>query len=59
MFLPGSHIPILAPSALDDARPDYVVILPWNIADEVRAQLSHLAEAGTRFVTFVPELKIV
>lgn len=59
MFLPGSHIPIHAPSALDDARPDYVVILPWNIADEVCAQLSHLADKGTQFVTFVPELKIV
>ncbi|WP_417808780.1 class I SAM-dependent methyltransferase [Thioclava sp.] len=59
MFLPGSHIPIFAPSALDDTRPDYIVILPWNIADEVREQLSYLAKAGTRFVTFVPELKIV
>lgn len=58
-FLPGSHIPIFAPSALEGTRPDYIVILPWNIADEVRAQLSHLAEAGTLFVTFVPELKIL
>lgn len=58
-FLPGSHIPIFAPSALEGTRPDYIVILPWNIADEVRAQLSYLAEAGTQFVTFVPELKIV
>ncbi|MEO1406896.1 MAG: methyltransferase C-terminal domain-containing protein, partial [Pseudomonadota bacterium] len=57
-FLPGSHIPILAPSALDTIRPDYVVILPWNIADEVRGQLAHLAELGTRFVTFVPELAV-
>lgn len=59
MYLPGSHIPILAPDALEDTRPDYVVILPWNIADEVRMQLSHLADAGTQFVTFVPELKVI
>jgi SAM-dependent methyltransferase len=59
MFLPGSHIPIFAPSALEDTRPDYIVILPWNIADEVRTQLSHMAQTGTQFVTFVPELRIV
>lgn len=57
-FMPGSHIPILAPSALDERRPDYVLILPWNIAEEVRAQLSHLADRGTRFVTAVPELRV-
>ncbi|WP_426050864.1 class I SAM-dependent methyltransferase [Brevundimonas sp. SL161] len=57
-FMPGSHIPILAPDALVTARPDYLVILPWNIADEVRAQLAGLAEQGTRFVTAVPELRV-
>lgn len=58
MFLPGSHIPVHPPSALEQSRTDYIVILPWNIADEVRAQLSHLADKGTKFVTFVPELRI-
>lgn len=57
-LMPGSHIPILPPAALDGARPDFVVILPWNIAPEVRAQLAHLAAQGTRFVTAVPELRI-
>ena len=57
-LMPGSHIPILPPEALDAARPDYVVILPWNIAAEVRAQLDHLAAQGTRFITAVPELRI-
>ena len=56
--MPGSHIPILPPSELDARRPDYVLILPWNIADEVRAQNAALAKAGTRFVTAVPELRI-
>jgi SAM-dependent methyltransferase len=57
-FMPGSHIPILHPQAIMDERPDYVMILPWNIAAEVRHQLSSLAETGTRFVTAVPELKV-
>lgn len=57
-YTPGGHIPILPPQALVENRPDYVVILPWNIADEVRAQLAPLAEKGTRFVTAIPELVI-
>ena len=57
-FMPGSHIPILPPSALEENRPDYVLILPWNIANEVRTQLAPLAENGTRFVTAVPELRV-
>ena len=54
--MPGSHIPILPPEALLEQRPDYVLILPWNIAAEVKAQLSSLSENGTRFVTAIPEL---
>jgi hypothetical protein len=57
-YMPASHIPILPPSVLDENRPDYLVILPWNIADEVMKQNAHLAEKGTKFVTAVPELKI-
>ena len=57
-FMPGSHIPILAPSTLDERRPDFLLILPWNIASEVRQQNAHLVERGTRFVTAVPELEI-
>jgi len=57
-FMPGSHLPILPPTALREDRPDYVLILPWNIATEVRAQLQDLALQGTRFVTAVPRLEI-
>jgi hypothetical protein len=57
-LMPGSHIPILPPEALNSSPPDYVVILPWNIAAEVRAQLAPLAAQGTRFVTAVPELVV-
>lgn len=55
-FMPGSHIPILSPQAIIDAKPDYVVILPWNIAEEVRGQLSQDLP-DTRFVTAVPKLR--
>ena len=57
-FMPGSHIPILPPSALVEQRPDYVLILPWNLAAELSSQLAPLKAAGTRFVTAVPDLKI-
>jgi len=58
-YLPASHIPILPPSVLEDNRPDYLVILPWNIADEVMNQNSELAKRGTKFVVAVPELKVI
>ncbi|HRN83889.1 MAG TPA: class I SAM-dependent methyltransferase [Hyphomicrobium sp.] len=58
LFMPGSHIPILPPPALSERRPDFVLILPWNIAAEASAQLVPLAAAGTRFVTAVPTLRI-
>jgi SAM-dependent methyltransferase len=57
-FMPGSRIPILAPAVLNEPRPDYLVILPWNIATEVRQQNARLAELGTKFVTAVPKLEI-
>ncbi|NOR68048.1 MAG: methyltransferase domain-containing protein [Woeseiaceae bacterium] len=57
-YMPGSHIPILPPSALMQDSPDYVLILPWNIAAEVRQQNAELTEHGTRFVTAVPELEV-
>lgn len=58
-FLPGSHIPIYSPQALRENPADYVVILPRNIADEVRSQLSDLVDAGVCLVTAVPELSIL
>ena len=55
-YLPGSHIPILPPSDLAASTPDYVLILPWNIATEIKQQNAVLAEQGTQFVTGVPRL---
>jgi SAM-dependent methyltransferase len=57
-FMPGSHIPILPPNTLDSQRPDYLVILPWNIAAEVKQQNARLPKLGTKFVTAVPRFEI-
>ncbi|WP_209509831.1 MULTISPECIES: class I SAM-dependent methyltransferase [unclassified Ruegeria] len=57
-LLPGSHIPVHGVEALRETPPDYVLILPWNIRDEVTDQLSDLKAQGTRFVTAVPEVRI-
>ena len=57
-YMPGSHIPILPPSALAKSTPDYLLILPWNIAPEVKQQNAALAVQAVKFVTAVPELTI-
>jgi hypothetical protein len=55
-YMPGSHIPILAPEKLNQTQPDYVLILPWNIAVEVREQISDSVGAEVKFVIAVPSL---
>lgn len=55
-FLPGSRIPVRAPGVLAETPPDHLLILPWNIADEVVLQLRDLRAGGTRMVTAVPRL---
>ncbi|MBA4243155.1 MAG: SAM-dependent methyltransferase [Pseudomonas sp.] len=57
-YLPGSHLPILSPSQLDEVRPDLLLILPWNIADEVMAQNERIRQWGGRFVTAIPCLEV-
>ena len=57
-FLPGTHIPILAPEKLWEARPDYVLILPWNLKDEIMSQLAGISEWGGRFVVPIPEVTV-
>ena len=57
-FLPGTHIPILAPEKIRETRPDYVMILPWNLKDEIMGQLSYIRDWGGRFVVPIPELQI-
>jgi SAM-dependent methyltransferase len=55
-FLPGSHVPIVPPSALWECRPDVVLVLPWNIVDEIVAQLTTSVANDTRFFVAVPKL---
>ncbi len=57
-YLPGSHIPILSPDYIKKHRPDYVLILPWNIANEIKEQLAFIRDWGGKFVTAVPELTL-
>ena len=57
-YLPGTHIPVVSPEELMRARPDYVLILPWNLQDEIRRQLGGIAEWGGKFVTPVPLVRI-
>jgi SAM-dependent methyltransferase len=58
-LLPGTHIPIRAPEALDEDRPDVVLILPWNLREEIMEQLAGIREWGGRFAVRAPDLQIV
>ena len=58
-YMPGSHIPILTPDAMRESKPDFVVILPWNIAHEVMQQNGFIREWGGEFVAAVPELRVL
>lgn len=58
-FLPGTHIPIRTPDKLIEARPDYVLILPWNFKDEIVKQMSVIREWGGQFVVPIPTVEIV
>jgi len=58
-YLPGSHIPVHAPARIADFKPDYLVILPWNLKDEIMGQLAYVKDWGGRFVTAAPDTKVV
>jgi SAM-dependent methyltransferase len=57
-LLPGSRIPVFAPELIEETKPDYVLILPWNIRDEVEAQLANIRAWGGKFVVATPQLEI-
>jgi SAM-dependent methyltransferase len=57
-FLPGVHIPIYEPERVSDTRPDYLLILPWNIREEVMQQMSFIREWGGKFVVPIPEVQV-
>ena len=56
-FMPGSHVPILPPSALAEQKPDYVLILPWNLTAEITKAQAQVADWGGKFVVAVPAIK--
>ncbi|MBN8531656.1 MAG: class I SAM-dependent methyltransferase [Alphaproteobacteria bacterium] len=58
-YLPGSRLPVYGPEKIMETKPHYVVILPWNIADEVRKQMNGIGEWGGRFVVAVPEVQLL
>ncbi len=57
-FLPGTHIPIFPPDRIAQTRPDYVLILPWNLKDEIIGELAYVREWGGRFVVPIPEVQV-
>jgi SAM-dependent methyltransferase len=58
-YLPGTHLPIYAPSHIRETRPEYVLILPWNLRDEISQEVSFLRDWGGKFVVPIPELAIL
>lgn len=58
-FLPFSHIPVVEESELEKQKPDFIIILPWNISAEIQDQLEYSRNWGAKFVTFIPDLKII
>jgi hypothetical protein len=58
-FTPGTRISILAPDRICEARPDYVLILPWNLKEEISRAAAYIGEWGGRFVVPIPEVRIL
>jgi hypothetical protein len=58
-FLPGTHIPVHPPERIAETRPDYVLILPWNLKDEIVAQMGHIRSWGGRFVVPIPSVQVL
>jgi hypothetical protein len=58
-YTPGTRIPILDPSQIDKTRPDFILILPWNLKDEIVASMSHVRQWGGRFVVPIPEVEVL
>ena len=58
-FTPGTHIPIFPPEKIDAERPDYVLILPWNLKEEIAKQMAHISTWGGKFVVPIPEVRVL
>jgi len=58
-YLPGTHIPIYAPDRIGETRPDYLLVLPWNLIDEITTQMAHIRDWGGKFVVPIPHTRII
>jgi hypothetical protein len=58
MFLPGTHIPIFPPEHIAETKPDRILILPWNLTDEITQQLDYTRDWGARFIVPIPDARI-
>lgn len=58
LYLPGTHIPIYHPDKIKETKPDYLLILPWNLKEEIMEQMSHIRDWGGKFVTLIPNVRI-
>ena len=58
-LLPGSHIPVHAPDRLKVAKPDYVLILPWNLSAEIMKSMSHVSDWGGKFMVAIPRVEVI
>jgi hypothetical protein len=59
LFTPGTHIPVFSPEKIEQTKPDYIVILPWNLTDEVTKQLAFVRDWGAKFVVAIPTLRVI
>jgi hypothetical protein len=57
-FLPGTHVPIHQPAKIQETRPDYVLILPWNLKDEIMEQIAYIRSWGGQFIVPIPDAKV-
>ena len=58
-FLPASHIPVVSKDEIKKTKPEFVIILPWNLKSEITSQLSYIREWGGKFVIPIPEIEII
>ena len=58
LFLPGTHIPIFHPDKITETKPDYILILPWNLKEEIMSQISYIRDWGAQFIVPIPEVKV-
>jgi len=59
LYLPGTHVPVKSPEKIRETKPDYVVILPWNLKDEISEQMAYIREWGGKFIVLIPRITVI